>query len=110
LKGITYFCEQCKPSDHKELLDARKKGIELWKIRQENHKKEVESNKKGKKAKGKRASEVKLETPQPTNGKAKSPIAQEMGTTKVGNGKKNARDDSEDIKVSWFSCSVSTWN
>lgn len=95
---MEYFCEQCKPSDHKLLLEARAKGIDLWKTRQEAYK----QDKKGKKGKGKRASEVKLETPKATNGKAKSPLLQDSTSTpKAGGGKRNARDDSQDdVKVS----------
>ncbi|KAJ4342830.1 Transcription factor bye1 [Ascochyta clinopodiicola] len=51
-----YFCEQCKPQDHKELLAAIERGEKPW------------ARKKGTKTKP-RASDVKAEsqTPQPTS-------------------------------------------
>jgi hypothetical protein len=51
-----YFCEQCKPEDHKELLDAMARGEKPW------------ARKKGSKNKS-RASDVKGEsrTPQPSS-------------------------------------------
>lgn len=117
-EDYVYMCEQCSPSAHKPLLEARKQGHNLWEDRQrefEQKKKdeaeeEAAQKKKGKKGKGKRASEVRLETPKATNGKAKSPIPvaevkkeQQEGTPKAGSGKKNHRDESQDadlVKVS----------
>ena len=59
----TYFCEQCKPEDHKETLAAIDRGEHIWDIRQaEAHREEEErkarKRKGGRKSKGGRASEV----------------------------------------------------
>jgi len=48
-----YFCEKCKPSDHKELLAAMKRGEKPWEeraVERERLKAEKEAKKKGKKA------------------------------------------------------------
>lgn len=64
------------------------------------------SKKKGKQGKGKRPSDQHLETPKAPNGKAKSPSLpletkkeKKEATPKVGNAKKNGRDDSHDLDV-----------
>ena len=59
----TYFCEQCKPQDHKETLQAIKKGIKIWETRQADAQREEEEKKSrkrkgGRKSKGGRPSEV----------------------------------------------------
>lgn len=63
-----YFCEQCKPEDHKELLAKVARGEKPWEERAEQRERE-EAEKKGRKRKGKkgkkgRASEIKKEEPQ----------------------------------------------
>ena len=90
-----YFCEQCKPSQHKELLAAMKRGEKPWidaEIRREQIKAEKEAKKKGKKGgrkSGARASEVRTPTVEPeepvTSRKRKleeSPVPAD--STKVG--------------------------
>lgn len=47
-----YFCEQCKPADHRELLAAIQRGEKPWldaQIRREQQEQEKDSKKKGKK-------------------------------------------------------------
>jgi len=63
-----YFCEQCKPEDHKELLAKVARGEKPWEERVKQRERE-EAEKKGRKRKGKkgkkgRASEVKKDEPQ----------------------------------------------
>ena len=48
-----YYCEQCKPQDHKELLKKIKKGEKPWEERQRQRALE-EEEKRAKKGKGKR--------------------------------------------------------
>lgn len=66
-----YFCEQCRPSDHKELLAAIKRGEKPWEDRaleRERMKAEKEAKKKGKKPgrkSGARASDVRTPTLEP---------------------------------------------
>lgn len=112
-----YLCEQCGPQNHKPLLDAKAKGIDLWVERRNAYERELAkiqaeeeaAKKKGKKGKGKRASDQRLETPKATNGKAKSPSALDLkkdkkeSTPKAGSAKRQIRDDSHDrepVKVS----------
>ncbi|ORY58428.1 SPOC domain-containing protein [Pseudomassariella vexata] len=54
-----YFCEQCKPEQHKELLDAIARGEKIWETRRQKYEDEKKKGKKGKKGKGKRASDPK---------------------------------------------------
>lgn len=112
-----YLCEQCGPQNHKPLLDAKAKGVDLWVERRNAYERELAqkeaeeeaAKKKGKKGKGKRASDQRLETPKATNGKAKSPSAIDLkkdkkeSTPKAGSAKRQSREDSHDhepVKVS----------
>ncbi|KAI0391825.1 hypothetical protein F5Y17DRAFT_438830 [Xylariaceae sp. FL0594] len=52
-----YFCEQCAPQDHKETLEAMKRGEKPWEARRQKYEDE-KKRKKGKK-KGKRVSDHK---------------------------------------------------
>lgn len=57
-EGKPYFCEQCRPQDHKDLLAKIKRGERPWEaatLRREEQK----QKKKGKKGRKSRASEVK---------------------------------------------------
>ncbi|KAH8882238.1 SPOC-domain-containing protein [Thozetella sp. PMI_491] len=59
-----YFCELCKPENHKELLESIERGEKLWEVRRKAHEEEAEAKKKkkgGKKGKGKRVSDPKEE-------------------------------------------------
>ncbi|KAI0906213.1 hypothetical protein F4823DRAFT_627233 [Ustulina deusta] len=54
-----YFCEQCAPQDHKETLEAIKRGEKPWEDRRQRYEDEKKRKKGGKKGKGKRASDHK---------------------------------------------------
>lgn len=76
LDKLDYYCEQCKPENHKELLDGIARGERPWEQRRKTHD-EAElaalKAKKSKKGKGKRTSDLK---PEPTrNGKLQTPDA-----------------------------------
>ena len=63
-----YFCEQCRPQDHKALLAKIARGEKPWEERARQRERE-EAERKGKKRKGKkgkkgRASEAKKDEPQ----------------------------------------------
>ncbi|KAF4547676.1 Transcription factor BYE1-like protein [Elsinoe fawcettii] len=64
-----YFCEQCRPEEHKELLDAMARGEKLWEERiraaEEAEKAKKKGKKGGRKSTGKAAkpAEPKAETP-----------------------------------------------
>ena len=59
-----YYCEQCKPEEHKELLEAMARGEKPWEERNAQKEREEEEKKarkrKGKKGKGGRPSEAKV--------------------------------------------------
>lgn len=72
-----YFCEQCKPEDHKQLLAQMARGEKPWEERNAQ-KQQEEEEKKGRKRKGKkvkrgRPSEVQPEKPKEPNG-AQAPV------------------------------------
>ena len=93
-----YFCEQCKPEDHKELLAHMARGEKPWEERNVQKQREEEEKKgrkrKGKKGKRGRPSEVQPEKPKELNGAqapaAPSPIPQEspMAQPEVGQKRK----------------------
>jgi hypothetical protein len=45
----TYFCEQCKPEDHKETVEALKKGVKIWETRQAEQQRKDEEERQRKK-------------------------------------------------------------
>jgi hypothetical protein len=48
-----YFCEQCRPEEHQETLQALQRGEEIWETRNQIYLAETESNKRGKNRKRK---------------------------------------------------------
>lgn len=84
-----YFCEQCAPKDHKETLDALKKGEKIWeeRARIKEEEKQARRKKGGKKGKGGRQSTTK-ETPR------KEPTPQEppVKETKTKGSKRQAQE------------------
>ncbi|KAI1846349.1 hypothetical protein JX266_007554 [Neoarthrinium moseri] len=97
-----YFCEQCRPSDHKELLDAIANGEELWVTRRQRHEEEEEDRKKkkGKKGKGKRASDPKdRSSPAASTTKSKASPAPEIKKEETNDAaakiKRKSRDHSQ---------------
>lgn len=55
----TYFCEQCKPSDHKDLLAAMARGEKPWEeVLRKFEEKSRKKGKKGRKSGAGRTSEV----------------------------------------------------
>ena len=104
LENMEYWCERCKPENHKELLDSMARGEKLWETRLKAHDQavlEAQKNKRGRKGKGKRVNEVRAETPQ--NGKSKTPDAQPEAkkekkepVSRAGSTKRKTRDESHD--------------
>ncbi|KAK2012126.1 SPOC domain-containing protein [Colletotrichum eremochloae] len=102
-----YYCEQCAPQDHKELLSAMAQGERPWETRRKVY--EEEQNEKKKKKKkggrgGKRASDPKEDLAQDTrsNKAEDSPAPSENkekkdkkdgGASKAATGKRKARED-----------------
>lgn len=70
LKTLRYFCEQCKPESHKDLLAAMAKGEKPWEERRRLHDEALKGKQGTKKGKGKRASDPKLEPEHNAKGKA----------------------------------------
>jgi SPOC domain/Transcription factor S-II (TFIIS), central domain len=56
-----YYCEQCRPEDHKELLDGIARGEKPWEDRQAQHQREEEEAKAKKRKGGKRGRKSKAE-------------------------------------------------
>lgn len=100
LKDMDYWCEKCRPENHRPLLEAMARGEKLWEKRRKEYEEDLaneeaaakEKKKKGgKKGKGKRASETK-EEPEP------SPVPEppKKETKAVAAGKRKARDESQE--------------
>jgi hypothetical protein len=87
-----YFCEQCRPDLHKELLDAIARGERIWERRQreaeeerrerERAKKRGKGSKKGSSRKSARPSDIAM--PQSGGLVASSPKAQQTPPSSVG--------------------------
>lgn len=90
-----YFCEQCAPKDHEELLAAIKRGVKPWeeaaRQREEAKRKKRKGGRKSKSARQSRADEaVKQDEIEPTaaaddnggNGKKSSPVPAETNKRK----------------------------
>ncbi|KAI2636843.1 hypothetical protein GGS21DRAFT_513585 [Xylaria nigripes] len=96
-----YFCEQCSPQNHKETLEAIKRGEKPWEHRRQKYEDEKKRKKGGKKGKGKRASDHKEQTsPGAASAKPKrSPtpdVKKEESTHEsMQKGKRKSRDHSQ---------------
>ncbi|KAI1208121.1 uncharacterized protein F4807DRAFT_153937 [Annulohypoxylon truncatum] len=102
-----YYCEVCKPADHKVTLDAIKKGEKPWEDRQRKRQEEEEKKRKkgGRKSKGKRTSDTKdraSPSAAAANAKAKpspTPDVKKEGSVAesepVAKGKRKSRDHSQ---------------
>jgi hypothetical protein len=67
LDSLNYWCEQCKPEDHKELLDGIAQGRKPWEERRRAYEQaelEAQKAKKAKKGKAKRTSDQVAEVVQ----------------------------------------------
>ena len=100
-----YWCEQCRPDDHKELLEGIAKGEKPWEARRKAHEEESKKKKRGgRKGKGKRHSETKEDD------KSKPKASPAPDTTKdkkdAKTGKRKTREDSLDTdgKVCFCLC------
>ncbi|KAH9907564.1 hypothetical protein F4778DRAFT_722438 [Xylariomycetidae sp. FL2044] len=96
-----YFCEQCAPDDHKQTLEAIKRGEKPWEDRRRKYEDEKKRKKSGKKGKGKRASDPKdRASPNVSTTKAKpSPTPdvkkEEPAAESTARGKRKSRDHSQ---------------
>lgn len=99
-----YWCEECKPENHKELLDAIARGERLWEARRKAHEEETERKKKrGGRKKGKRGSDTREDAEKDAAQAKASPTpdaaAREKkdATAVAKQGKRKAREDSQDV-------------
>lgn len=96
-----YYCEQCAPQDHKELLAFMEKGEKPWEQRRKDYEEEQNDKKKPKKKKGgrgsKRVSDPKEEVPPPPPPKAVESPAPESkpakGKKETAQAKRKAMDE-----------------
>lgn len=98
-----YWCEQCKPENHRELLDAIARGEKLWEERRKAHEEEAERKKKrGGRKKGKRGSDIREEADRDAAQAKASPTPDAVARDKkdvtgvAKQGKRKAREDSQD--------------
>lgn len=117
LEDAEYFCEQCKPENHKELLEGMKKGRKLWEERRQEYdeKKAAEKQKKRGPRKGKKRQGEAQDDPRSSQKSVKSSASpapeRKTPAPKSGTTKRKERHDSADAvnKVSsWrISCFIS---
>lgn len=73
-----YFCEQCKPQDHKELLAAIKRGEKPWEMAkqrmQQAYAEELAAKKKGKKG-GRKSNARQVESQRTQSAEPEEPPA-----------------------------------
>ncbi|KAK7428738.1 Transcription factor bye1 [Neonectria magnoliae] len=97
-----YWCEQCRPNDHKELLEGIAKGEKPWEARRKAHGEEKKKKRGGRRGKGKRNSDPKEELDKSAGTKAKPSPAPDAGKDKKESapkpGKRKAREDSQDVE------------
>jgi hypothetical protein len=97
-----YFCEICKPEDHKELLGAISRGERIWDERRRAYEEEKANEKKkgkGKRGRGKRNSDPKDDASQKSKA---SPAPEPKKETKANTGvkrKSRAASEERDNKV-----------
>ena len=99
-----YWCEQCRPENHKELLEGMARGEKPWEARRKAHEEESKKKRKGgRKAKGKRNSDPKDELDKDGRAKSKASPTPEAGAkeksdsaTAPKQGKRKSREDSHD--------------
>lgn len=90
-----YFCEECRPENHKELLDGLARGVHVWEARRKAYEEEEDEGpgkkrRKGpKKGKGKRLSDSK-------DSQKQSPAPESKKEAKGAAGKRKTRDESQD--------------
>lgn len=106
LEDVTYYCEQCKPEDHKDLVEAIARGERPWeekrrqyeeeKAAEEDEKKKKKGAKKGKK----RQSELSQDDPRSSQKSAMSSASpapeKKASGAKTAAGKRKERHDSAD--------------
>ncbi|KAL6889115.1 SPOC domain-containing protein [Trichoderma evansii] len=101
-----YWCEECKPENHKELLDAIARGEKLWEARRKAHEEETERKKKrGGRKRGKRGSDTREDAEKDAAAQAKASPTPDAAVGKdkkdatlvAKQGKRKAREDSQDV-------------
>lgn len=97
-----YWCEQCRPQDHKELLEGIQRGEKPWEARRKAHEEDAANRKKkgGRKGKAKRNSDPKEDTEKETaRSKSKTSPTPEAPSKSTGKqGKRKAREESDDAE------------
>lgn len=118
LEDVTYYCEQCKPEDHKDLVEAIARGERPWdekrrqyeeeKAAEEDEKKKKKGAKKGKK----RQSELSQDDPRSSQKSAMSSASpapeKKASGAKTAAGKRKERHDSADTTTTKVSGTASS--
>ncbi|KAH7323092.1 SPOC domain-containing protein [Stachybotrys elegans] len=95
-----YYCERCRPEDHKELLEGMARGEKPWEVRRKIFEEESKKKKKpGRRGKGKRVSDTKDEADKEGAAKSKAStpeVASKKDQPGPKQGKRKAREDSHD--------------
>lgn len=97
-----YWCEQCEPDMHKELLEGIAKGEKPWEPRRAAYLADTDGGKKkkkGKRGRGRRVSDQKDKEGTPSV-KGKTPPVQDKEKKEPAKqtGKRKSRDESQDVE------------
>lgn len=94
---MDYWCEECRPENHKEYFDALKRGEKIWETRRHAYEEKLkaEKAKKSKKGKGRKSAggDVRAGTPQST--KAATPAPAESNKKSTSTKRKSAEESHE---------------
>jgi hypothetical protein len=93
LEDLEYFCEQCRPQNHKELLAAMKRGEKLWLERQrKDEEQQAQQKKRGpKKGKGNKRQGGDKDEESHGNIKARSPAPEKKDGKGAAGAKRKQR-------------------
>lgn len=113
LEEIEYYCELCKPEAHKELLEGRAKGINVWETRREQYmaQKAAEQQKKKIPKRGKKRQSEIPDDARSSHAKSSASPAPEK-KSKSATAKRKDLHDTADVpptKVCFFVNSMTDW-
>lgn len=94
---MDYWCEECRPENHKEYFDALQRGEKIWETRRYafEEKLKAEKAKKSKKGKGRKSGGADMRAGTPQSVKAGTPAPVESNKKSTSTKRKSAEDSHE---------------
>ena len=96
--AMDYWCEECKPENHKEYYEAKARAEDIWKTRRTQYEAEqaAAKAKRSKKGKGRKSAGADIRAATPQSIKASTPAPLGESNKKNVTSKRKTRDDSHD--------------